>query len=526
MNTTSTPYDEVPYESRPVEITHPSRLAALGRLFGARPPDVEACRVLEMGCATGGNLIPMALNFPNSQFVGIDLSSVQIATAAHAAAALQLSNIQFHAMSITDVSADFGQFDYIICHGVYSWVPEFVRQKILAICSENLAPTGLAYVSYNTYPGWRLRGMVRDMMRYHANRFGTPQSRVQQARMLLDFLSHTVENTDSAYAVLLKAELKHAQRSPDFYILHEQLEDINEPVYFHEFVEQATAHNLKYVSDGTLQTPQLNVLPGDVAATLRRIAKSPIEFEQYLDFVHNKTFRRSILTHSALKVQSEVSVEALKELYLWTTAKAKSPQPELRKQDVTETYECENGVIINTKNIMTKAAFEVLAEHPFPLHYAKLRRLSLLKLSRTKSARIPNLEEEESKLCQDLLVCCTRDAVTLFSHTFNAATTTLGSCPKISVYTRFQLTQGKWLTTPFHRTIELNDFGVRLIPLLDGSRNLEQLHAEMLKLAKSGEVPYLVDGAPVYEDAVIDKPVRKAVDDILAGLAVNGLLIQ
>lgn len=157
---------------------------------------------------------------------------MQIVEAKRVAAELQLSNIQFHAMSLMGVTLDFRQFDYIVCHGVYSWVPEPVRKKISSIYSTNLAPNGLAYVSYNSYPGWRMRGMIRDMMRYHAIRFDTPQSRVQQARMLLDYLSRTVENPDSAYSVLLKAELEHAQKSPDFNLLQEQLDALRDTHQF------------------------------------------------------------------------------------------------------------------------------------------------------------------------------------------------------------------------------------------------------------------------------------------------------
>ena len=527
MNSTvTTTYDEVPYESRPIDATHPSRLAALGCLFGMRPANVEACRVLEIGCATGGNLVPMAVSLPNSQFVGVDLSSVQIVEAKRVAAELPLSNIQFHAMSIMDVTLDFGQFDYIVCHGVYSWVPEPVRQKILSICSANLAPNGLAYVSYNTYPGWRMRGMIRDMMRYHANKFDTPQSRVQQARMLLDFLSRAVENPDSAYAVLLKAELEHTQNNPDFYLLHEQLEDTNDPVYFHEFVEQAASHQLQYVNDVSIQTQQLNLLSSNVAGVLRRIVKNPIEFEQYVDFVRNRTFRRSVLTHKSLKIQHEVSFEALKDLYISTTAKALSPQPNICSPDVVESYRFENGTTLETNNIMTKAAFDVLAEHaPLPLHYVKLRRLSLQKLSRNKSARTTNMEKEERALCEDLFRCCATDAVILFIHEIKVATKP-GSHPKTNGYVRFQAQHTNWVTSQFHRHIGADGFVSHLIPLLDGSRDKTQLYVEMMEIIKSGKLPYLVNGIPVYDEATIAEPTRIAISKALEGLAENGVLLQ
>ena len=69
-----TPYDAVPYESKSFPQTHPDRLATLGRLFGMNPAPVTHSRVLELGCAGGGNLIPMAFHLPENDFLGIDLS--------------------------------------------------------------------------------------------------------------------------------------------------------------------------------------------------------------------------------------------------------------------------------------------------------------------------------------------------------------------------------------------------------------------------------------------------------------------
>ena len=152
-----TAYDEVPYPSYPLPQSHPDHLATLATLLGLSPPTTERCRVLELGCASGGNLIPMALTSPDSRFVGIDLSREQIAEGQKTVEALGLTNIELRHLSILDVDDSFGPFDYIVCHGVYSWVPENVQDRILAICARNLVPEGIGYVSYNTYPGWHMQ---------------------------------------------------------------------------------------------------------------------------------------------------------------------------------------------------------------------------------------------------------------------------------------------------------------------------------------------------------------------------------
>src|SRR5262245_55529309 len=152
-------YDEVPYESHPFAQTHPDHLATVATLFGMRPAPVARCRVPELGCASGGNLIPMAEQLPQSQFLGVDLSARQVDDGRRVLGPLGLTNVELRHASILDVDDGYGPFDYVLCHGVYSWVPPAVQDKILDVCAHNLAPQGVGYISYNTYPGWHMRGM-------------------------------------------------------------------------------------------------------------------------------------------------------------------------------------------------------------------------------------------------------------------------------------------------------------------------------------------------------------------------------
>ncbi len=179
-------YDEVPYDNLAFAQTHPDRLATMARMFGLAPPPIATCRVLELGCASGGNLIPMAFNLPAPS------SSASICRDGRSNAVTRPSAPWESPTSPSSTrrswtsDAEWGEFDYIICHGVFSWVEPHVQDKILRIANENLSPNGVAYISYNTYPGWHMREMVRHMMRYHAGRFDEPKEQIEQARALLD----------------------------------------------------------------------------------------------------------------------------------------------------------------------------------------------------------------------------------------------------------------------------------------------------------------------------------------------------
>jgi methyltransferase-like protein/2-polyprenyl-3-methyl-5-hydroxy-6-metoxy-1,4-benzoquinol methylase len=314
-------YDQIPYTSLAFPQTHPDHLASIARLFALSPPDVSASRVLELGCASGGNIVPMAWNLPRSEFVGIDLSQQQVADGCATIAALGLRNIRIEHASIADVDEGWGQFDYIICHGVFSWVERDVQDTILAIVARTLSANGIAYVSYNTYPGWHAREMVRQMMRYHAAQFSEVGAQVAQARALLSFLASATKDTGPYHDVLAR-EAERLSRSPDSYVFHEHLERTNIPLYFHEFVARAESAGLQYLSESIVSEMLTSTFSPDVARTLQRISPDLLHLEQYMDFVRNRQFRQTLLCHANLSPQRALTPEALSGLLLSSAAVA------------------------------------------------------------------------------------------------------------------------------------------------------------------------------------------------------------
>jgi 2-polyprenyl-3-methyl-5-hydroxy-6-metoxy-1,4-benzoquinol methylase len=197
-------YDLLPYESKAIPQSHPARLAAIAKIFGLTAKPVHAARVLELGCASGGNIIPMALNHPEAKFVGVDVSPKQVAAGLARIEKMGLQNLELLCKSFSDLSADAGKFDYIICHGVFSWVPRALQDAIFELCQKHLSPKGIAYISYNVLPGWRMLQPLRDAFAAALPRGVEGAERAHEAAQLLSFLS-VASPSNGVYTQSLKA---------------------------------------------------------------------------------------------------------------------------------------------------------------------------------------------------------------------------------------------------------------------------------------------------------------------------------
>jgi SAM-dependent methyltransferase len=286
-------YDELPYPSMPFAFTQPSRLAALATLHGLDAPNPARASVLELGCASGGNIIPIAARHPEARFLGIDLSQRHIADGMQKARALELTNIELRQGDLTEADFGGGRFDYILCHGVFSWVPKAAQDAILRICRDALADNGLAIISYNVLPGWHLRGVVRDLCLSYAGS-GPPRERVARARKALVEIAESSSETEP-YGLLLREEARKCAQLPSAYILGEFLADENAPLHFRDFVERTRPWGLSFLCETDLGASVAQNLPLtaeriDAADEAARLAE-----EQRKDFVTGRTFRRSVL---------------------------------------------------------------------------------------------------------------------------------------------------------------------------------------------------------------------------------------
>ena len=269
-----TPYDALRYPGRPYAETHPDRLAAAATFHGLTPASPDRCRVLEVGCGDGGNLVPMAYGLPASEFVGIDLAADAIETARAFALRVGVTNVAFEALDLMRFPQSAGAFDFIIAHGVYSWIPADVRDALIALIGHHLAPHGVAFVSYNTFPGCHLRRMVWEMLKFHTSELDDPESRLTEARALLHLVAHGNAVPDE-YSLPLVAEAQRMEDRVSGLLFHDDLSSVNDPVYFHEFADHAARHGLQYLAEAAFVMSSYAGIAPEARREVRHWIRSP-----------------------------------------------------------------------------------------------------------------------------------------------------------------------------------------------------------------------------------------------------------
>jgi len=515
-------YDRVPYPSHPFAVSHPDRLATIGTLFGMHPRAPDHCRVLEIGCASGGNIIPMAAALPDSTFLGIDLSQEQIAVGQKVVDSLRLQNIRLEVRDCMDLELGAEKYDYIICHGVFSWVPKPVQDRILALCVESLEAEGIAYISYNTRPGWNMRSTIRDMMRYHTANLSDPETQIEQARAILEFFADSIPTDGNAYGMLLKSELTQLRKQADGYMFHDHLEDVNEPIYFHEFMTRARAAGLDYLGEADLGVMWLGNLAPKTAEVLRGAASNVVKIEQYMDFLRNRMFRRTLLCHAGVKVHRNLSVSGLEHRYLAANLKLLDSPTELKTTSPVR-FQHRQQNIISTAAPVTKLALHQLATcWPQSIRFEELARTAVTAIDPQAGADSFQRSPSFTILGNDLLTCCASDQIEI-SVNPSRFTISVSEYPQASRLACLQATSGNVVTNLRHELVQLDSVDLHLLRLLDGNHSPRDLVAELERLAASGN---LTVHAAKQTPGSLRSSLAQAVEDSLERIARRALLIE
>lgn len=493
-------YDDLPYGSRAVRESHPAHLAAVARLFGVDAPPPGTARVLELGCAEGGNLLPMAVAAPSATFLGVDLSERQVAAAEARRAALGLTNAALRVADVAAFDPGPGSFDYVVAHGLWSWVPEPVAEALLALVARVLSPSGVAYVSYNTYPGWHLRGLVRDLLLRDAPAGTDPAARIGRARELLAFVAANARDRSRAYGEVLRDTLSQFSRHDDARLFHEWLEEDNRPAWFRDFAARSARHGLEPLADARLAAMPMGRVKPEVDDLLSSRARGRLEKEELLDVLRNRSFRQTLLVRAPGPGREEPDPAALDRL-LFTTELVPFPG------DGPGTAFRGPSGSLSTDDPRLVAALRALSE-------AAPRALPLASLA---SERAP-----ASELRPGLLRCVAAGLVEPLADDVPCAAAA-GAAPLASPLARLEATEGPLVTSLAHRNVELDPASRLLLAELDGRPRTEVVESFAQRLAAEGLVEGPGGATPPREEVL--EVVASRLDEALASLARRALLL-
>jgi methyltransferase-like protein len=519
-------YDQIPYPSYPYTQTHPDHLAALGILSGMAPAPVDRCRVLELGCASGGNLIPMAYTLPESEFIGIDFSGNAIAGARATVSDLNLKNVRFIHQDFLSIDRSIGQFDFIIAHGIFSWVPPDVQEKLLKICREQMTPEGIAYLSYNVYPGWHIFQIVRDLMLFRIGGATGDAQKVKEVRNLIHYLSDSLSDSGGLLPPVLTSVQKLLNDAEDGYIRHDFLEEVNEPVYFADFIMKAKAHGLKFLANGELSAPKK--LPEEVVEKVLEEIEDEIEVEQYLDFLRNRTYRETLLCQKEQIISPASDPRGLSQILVSSRVRPDQGDFDITSTDALEFTEPQ-GLRLSTSHPLTKAALTYLKSiWPLAVPYQTLLAESWQVLGSEMDNELDPYSgaNEIEVLASNLLILHAESVDLIRFHTYQPdLVLEISEYPCASATARYQAKNKRHITNLYHQRVTMDQFPRHLVHYLDGHHNHHDLLLVTFDAVKKGILEVDVDGKPVQDPMLVQDSLADLLSGQLQQMAQAALLV-
>jgi SAM-dependent methyltransferase len=484
------------------------------------PAPVDHCRVLELGCGDGSNLLPIAWAFRESEFVGVDLAARPLAAGRQLMEELKLRNVSLMEADILRLGAELGKFDYIVAHGLFSWVSRATAAHLLWLCRTCLEPNGIAFVSYNVYPGCHLRNMIREMLLFQVGKVPSPAGQLEQAKAFARFLLEGQNDGDESRQ-WMKEELTRILGHQDGHLYHDDLAPLNQPFYFVDFMSQANQAGLQYLAEADFGEMSDHMFNAQVKSTLQKLASERVLREQYLDFLKCRRFRQTLLCHREVKLSQSPQSSAVTHFWVSSDVSCRTHPADLRP-GATLIFERGKGPRAETDYALGKAALLVLP-HPGPggLHFQELfdHATSAL-VEATVSPDAPGQTPDD--LASFLLKLYGAGLVELRS-TRPPGARSISPRPVVSELARWQSARGECVTSLFHRTIRLeDDIGLRLLQVLDGTRDRTAVVDALVEFVKSKGVASAA-GTPL-DDRSLRQRIGGELDANLVKLLQMGLL--
>ena len=499
-------YDAMPYVSVGVKQSQPNRLAAIAQIFGLAAKPLAQARVLEIGCAEGGNILPLALRFPKAEFIGIDISPVQIERGQLQAEALGVRNLRLLCRSVTDLDPALGQFDFIICHGIYSWVEKPVQDAILSALKSHLAPQGIGFVSYNVLPGWRMKQPFRDAARSLVPQHLPLADKARAATELLSFLAAHSDAT-SGYGLALREVQGRLTQTRADYVAHEYLEDANTPCTLTEFLQRAGSAGLSYLGDSEIsEMIPIGSSPRLQQEIAQRSGGDQVAMEQLMDFIKGRQFRSTLLVHDhqAAQISRVLFAERLQGLH----------------------FQCRSNTNIRVEGGHKILVTEGMAAWPMPDEiYAQM----MARLIAAFPASIPfdNLLAglgDHNASSQALLALVMYGVVDASSDAIEVANA-LGSKPKAFRLAAHSAATGAAQTTNMlHGVVQLDPMTAHFLGAMDGTKTAIQLTADFVERCASGQFQLAKDGRKLTGKSEIAKAAARQADEVMNNLVRLALI--
>jgi methyltransferase-like protein/2-polyprenyl-3-methyl-5-hydroxy-6-metoxy-1,4-benzoquinol methylase len=512
----STSYDEVYYPSLPIHCTHPDRLATVATLFGMQPAPAERCRVLEVGCYDGTNLASMAMGLPQSEFVGVDVASTAIARGRALADDVGLKNLSLRHLDLLEMAPDYGKFDYIIAHGLLSWVPEAVGNQILAICKGSLAPQGVAYVSYNTFPGCHARLMLREMMLFHNRDFKDPHQKMHQALNLLKVLANSLEKDFEPYTKFLKGELERLSERSLEGLYHDELAEIFAPIYFHQFMDLAHRHDLQFLAEADFFDMVPRGMTPKAVEVLDKIGDDVELREQYLDFMRGRHFRKTLLCHPDVPLHRTLKPDCVRSYYVSSFATPETPAPS-SEPGAKDTFSSEAGAKLTSADPLARALlWHLIQKAPERIPFPQLV-IDAEARARQQFGFTPSPNQDVPADLAELIWTTYRVGVMDLHLHVPPFVVQASDKPLVSPLARWQARRSEVVSTLHHRSLKLSGPIQRgILALLDGTRDRATLRADLLQVFASGTLDLLdADGKVISDMSIVGNAIDAECEDFI-----------
>jgi SAM-dependent methyltransferase len=476
----ATDYDELPYPVFTHEHTHPDRLATIARLHAVPAPSIETARILDLGCAAGGNLATIAITLPKAKLVGIDLSERQILAGREQLLAAGIENVDLRVGDLTKQDASLGTFDYVIAHGLLSWVSADAMDDVLRLVARVLAPGGVAYFGYNTYPGARVPGAVRDMLQFDLRgEKGTATDRVARAREMLAWIAKAPPPGPFGQAIV--DEIEWLGRTNDTILIHDDLAPHNRPLHFHKLAARARRLGLAYLCEAV---PARSADHGADAAAVRARERAPDELvfaEQYYDFLVNRRFRRTLFCRREHQPARTIDPKVIDSLFVSSRTLLREREPDLAP-GVRLTFEAPRSEMTSDHPLTKAAMMHLSSICPRAIPFAEL-----LEVAR---ARVRESDDSAVQILRENLVSAFLSATDVVELRVFAppARADVSERPIASALARERAQTTYQVPNLRHEIVELDAVLARILRMLDGTRDRAALLADIGAAVVRGEI--------------------------------------